>query len=243
MRKNLMVLLSFLVFGAYPSFAFAQEAVTTNTALQATDETPVAYTPHEIKAMPLTATEQTTTALHQELKETKETLHTQMKEARSDFKQKLSAIKDQRKQAIMTKLDNRINTINKNRTDKMSKRLERLDSILGKISTDEATLKLQGTNTTLLHNDIVLAQTALTSAKQAVTDQAAKDYVMDVTTDDALKTSASTTIQQYIADMKVVYQKVVAAQSTVVKAHTDLNKLEGVKPSPTEATTTITTTP
>jgi hypothetical protein len=243
MRKNLMVLLSFLVFGAYPSLAFAQEAVTTNTTLPATDETQIT-TSNTVRAIPLVAPAKKATTARQELKDAKETMRETMVQARSDFKQKLSQIKDQRKQAIMTKLDNRINTINKNRTDKMTERIERLDSILGKISTDEATLKLQGTNTTLLHNDVTAAQTAIDAARQVVSDQAAKDYIMDVTTDDALKNAASTTIQEYITDMKAVYTKVVAAQSAVVKAHADLAKLEGVSPKPSQAVTpTVTETP
>ena len=243
MRKNLLVTILFIVFGAFPVLAFADEPIA-NT-LTSTDTT----------ASPTTATAKsnanllgTRPTIHQEMKDAKETMHADMVQARTDFKTKLSEIKDQRKQTIVTNLDNRISTMNKKRTDEMSTRLDRLTSILGKISTKESSLTAAGKNTVALKADILAAQTAIDAAKEAVTDQASKDYIMTITTDTALKGAASTTILQFVTDIKIAYTKVVAAQAGVVKAYSDASKLLGttITPSPSVSpavSPTTTTTP
>lgn len=239
MRKNLLVLLSFLVFGAYPTLVFAQDDVTATTNTAAAVETgdtvttaPTGTTTADTK-IPLR--KQLTTA-RQEIKttamEAKETMHQEISQARTNFKTKLTEIKDTKKQEIVTNLDNRIATINKNRTDEMSKRLDRLTTILGKISTKEATLKSEGKNTVTLASDIAAALTSIDAAKQAVTDQSAKDYVMTITTDTALRSSASTTIKQFMTDIKAVFLKVTSTQKAVVKAYQDLGALQGTTPTP-----------
>jgi hypothetical protein len=167
--------------------------------------------------------------------EVKNAMRTQLADARTAFKEKLAAIKDVKKQTIAENLDSRINAINKKRTDEMSLRLDRLSSILSKISTKGAALKAQGKNTGTLDAKITAAQAQLDAAKQAVTDQAAKDYVLVITTDPGLKNAASTLIRQFMTDIKAVHSKVVAAQLSVVKIYKEIGLLMGDKPTPTSA--------
>lgn len=237
MGKKLLVIFSVIVFGASPVLAFAQEHTAANNAVVQTDETTTVNPSHiaVTSSSDDTAEKAHTAAIRQELKDAKSTMHTEMSEARAAFKEKLQAIKDQRKQIIVTNLDSRLNQINQRRTQQMTERLNRLSSVLDNISSKEATLATQGKNTTLLKSDIATAKTAIDTAKMAVTTQAAKDYIMSITTDTALKNSASTTIQQFFSDIKVVYLKVVAAQTAVIKAHKDVSQLMGttITPSPT----------
>ncbi len=238
MRKRLLVIFSVLIFGISPSLAFAEDSATTNTI---TSDTTVTATPTTTKEKH-NETSKVRPTIASAMKDAKTEMHDKKEEVRTEFKTKLAEIKDAKKQSIVTNIDARINTINKNRTDEMSKRLERLTTILTKISTKEATLSSEGKNTTTLKNDITAATTAINAAITAVSDQAAKDYVVTLTTDTALKTNVSTVIKQFMSDMKAVYAKVVAAQSAVRKAHTDLAKLMGVTPSPTTTTPTVTAT-
>lgn len=242
MRNKLLVMLSVIIFGISPVFAYAQDSVATNT-VTSTDTT-VTTTPAVTSAETRTGIMKPKPTIREALKDAKSELRAKMLEARTNFKTKITEIKDQRKQTIVTNLDSRISTINKNRTDEMYKRIDRLTSVLTRISSKEAALKSEGKNTTTLVSDIAAAQAAIDLAKQAVVDQAAKDYVMTLTTDASLKVNASTLIKQFLADIKAVYLKVVAAQTAVFKAYTDVAKLMGVSPTPTAATTpTVTTTP
>lgn len=241
MEKKLLVFLSFFVFLAYPAFVLAEDTSTTantTTTTQASDatETPTTTNTRLLKKPVATLREEVKEARG----EVRDAMKDKMAQAREEFKTKLSAIKDEKKQQIVTNLDSRISTINKNRTTEMSERLDRLTNILGKISTKEATLKSEGKNTVKLAADIVAAQAAIDAAKQAVTDQAAKVYTMNITTDTALKSAAATTIQQFMTDIKAVRTKVLAAQQAVVKAYKEVGQLMGVTPTLTPAVTTTT---
>lgn len=171
--------------------------------------------------------------------EARDAMKDKLSQAREEFKEKLTAIKDQRKLNILTNLDTRLGEINKNRTTQMSERVARLTTILTTVSTRGATLKGIGKDTTTLDSNIKSAQTALDQAKTAIDTQVAKDYVINVTTETALKSAASTIVQQFIADMKAVRKTVVDAQAAVRKAHTELTKLSG----DASATPTVTATP
>lgn len=240
--KKLLILLSSFVFLLSPVYAFAEEtATTTTTATTETNETTITPTEATTKTRLL---KKPAASLREETKEAKTELKDKISEARDDFKAKVSAIKDEKKKQIINNLDLRIGTINTNRTNEMTKILERLTTVLGKISTKEAALKSEGKNTTKLAADITSAQSAIDAAKQAVTEQAAKKYTMNITTDTALKSAASTTIQQFMTDMKAVRTKVLAAQQAVVKAYKDLGQLMGVTPTPSPSVTaTVTPTP
>lgn len=239
--KKLVVFLSFFVFMGYPALSFAQNATTmTATANDTLTNTPTATTTVPNAKLPL---RKPMAAAREELKDLKSDLKDKMQQAREEFKTKMAAIKDQKKQQLIANLDARIATMNKNRTSEMSDRLDRLTLILGKISTKEASLKTEGKNTTTLASDISAAQAAIDAAKTAVTNQAAKDYTMNITTDAALKNAASATIQQYKTDITAVFLKVKAAHQAVVKAYKDLGVLMGVTPTPSSAVTTVTPTP
>lgn len=237
MGKKLLVFFAFLVFLTYPALALAEENSIATDSNTETSETTVTATPTTTK--PLKRPVNTLRGEEKEAKtEAREELKDKKTQAREEFKAKISAIKDEKKQQIVTNLDSRIAAINQKRTTELSERLDRLTSVLGKISTKEATLKSEGKDTTKLASDITSAKSAIDAAKQAVTDQAAKVYTMNITTDATLKTAASTTIQQFMTDMKAVRAKVLAAQQTVVKAHKDLGQLMGVTPTPTSTATT-----
>ena len=122
----------------------------------------------------------------------------------------------------------------------MSQRIERLNAILNKISTRAAALKAEGKSTTSLEASIDAAQEAVDAAKLSVDAQAAKDYVVSVTTEDALKTNASTTVKQFMSDIKAVHKEVVDAQIEVKKIFSDLAKLAGEEP---KVTPTVAATP
>ncbi len=170
--------------------------------------------------------------------ETKTEMKDKMSAARDAFKEKLATIKDQTKQARLTNIDSRISEMNQKKTTEMAKHLERFSTVLSKISSRAASLKASGKVTTALDSDIASAQAAIDAAKAAILAQSAKDYVVNVTTEAALKGAASTAIKTFFTDIKAVYDKVIAAQKAVQKAYQTLNQL-----SNTAVTPTVTATP
>lgn len=232
MSKKLAVAILILVFLINPVATSAQAVTITPTPSPALTKSP---TRQDVKDA---------------MKEAREEFKTQMSQAREDFKTKLAALKDQRKQAIVTSFDSKITELNTRRTTQMTEHLTRLQRVLDNISTKAAALKSQGQNTATVDADITAAQAAIDAAKQALSDQAAKDYLVNITTPTALKNAASTTMRLFITDLKALFQKILAAKTAVRKAHTDMAKLMGVKVSPTgsvsvtpSVTVTVTATP
>lgn len=228
MRKYLFLALAFFVLSVSPTFAiYSEESESTSTeSIEATAE-PTSKTTRELKAsdkkmMLMTATEEKKTARMEALEEMKE----KSKEAREEFKTKMKEIRDEKKQKALENLDTRISEKNKKWTEKMSERLERLTQILAKLGEKGA-----------LPADITTATTAIDDAKSAVTDQAAKDYVVEVTTEEELRIKASATIKEFMTDIKAVHQKVVDAQKAVAKVARGLKPTVTITPSPTEGAT------
>ena len=217
MIKNLILLFSLIIFGASPALVFAQDTTVTTTT-----------TPFPARGL--------MTSQSSGLKDIKTQMRGDMQQMRADYKTKIATIKDARKQKIVTNLDSRIKNINTKRTGEVTKRLERLTLILDRISSQEADLQTKGANTTTPANDIKNATTAIESAKQAVEVQTANDYVIQITTDEKLRSAAQTTIQQFLTDMKSVYVKVSAAQEAVLMSYNDMKTLKGESVSPTATT-------
>lgn len=245
MRKYLFLLLTFFVIGTISSLHVNAEETSATEA--DTTETSVTKTPRakalDKKMMSMTALEEKKTARMEAIDAMKE----KSMAAREEFKEKMKEIKDARKQKALTNLDSRISEMNKKRTTQMNERLERFTQIISKINSKEAVLKAAGKDTTNLVVDITSATTAIDAAKAAVEEQAAKDYLVEVTTEETLKSKASITIKEFMTDIKAVHQKVIDAQKAVVKASRNIGQLEGksiISPSPTpiesEPTDTIT---
>lgn len=230
MVKNILVLLSLIILLAIPSSSYAETEAALPTTATETSTTP---TTKPIKAARIEAKN----AMKEAVAEAKDALKEKMSEAREEFKEKLAAIKDQRKMNVLTNLDARIQDINKKRTTEMSARIERLTKILATITEKTTALKSQGKDTEALESNIDEATEALEEAKAAVDAQAAKDYVVDVTTETALRTAASTTVKTFTADIKAVHKLVVDAQLAIKETYKDLGLLMGEKSSVTPSVT------
>ncbi len=226
MHKSFLIASTLLVLSATPTFAIyrtdgPQPTTGEDGAMLMSTTTEAGTAPKEPRAVPMektTALTGDTSAAKSRMMIEKDVAKDKMMEARNGFKAKLQGIKDARKQKTVENIDSRISEMNKKRTTIMSERLERLTSILDKISAKAAALKAEGKSTTTIEADIILATAAIDTAKAAVAEQAAKDYVMDVTTDAALKTDAKETVATFITEIKATMEKVTLAQKAVVKA-------------------------
>lgn len=246
MRKILLVLISFFVIAALPVTIHAQDTTTDTTATTVTD-TPTATSTNVKMPLRTSKTDIQTLmgdkisdakmSMKEKIMQAKDEMKDKVEAARTAFKEKLQTIKDGNKQQILENLYTKINERNQTRTTNMSERLDRLASILTKISENATTLKSQGKDTANLNSLITAATTAVESAKTAVSNQAAKDYTIDITTDSALKTNAKSAIKEYTTDIKSAFDQVLAAHKAVLKAFEEAKSLSGSN------TTTIAPTP
>ena len=140
----------------------------------------------------------------------KQELLTNRQATREEFKQKLAALKDERKQAIVEKIDTAMQQINSRRTAQMTAALERLSEILDRIADkagDDPSVATAITN----------AQTAITTAKQAVETQQTKDYIITITGETTLGQTVKTAIKSLRTDLEATHATVKTAQQAVIQ--------------------------
>lgn len=126
---------------------------------------------------------------------------------RDEFKVKLQTIKDQKKKALVERIDAKLNAMNIKHTDRYTKVLSNLQTILDKISKS-------ATETAILAN-ISTAQNAINSAKLAVENQAAKPYVITISTETALRSDVGIVMSQFRQDLVATHKAVIDAKQAV----------------------------
>lgn len=158
----------------------------------------------------------------------------QRQEMKATFKGRLSEFKDARKQAIIQSIDQKLVMINTKRTTQMNAIIAKLEAILVRIKAKAGVFKTQGINTAALDNAIAGAEASVATAKTNITNQAAKEYTITLTTETQAKNAVGQTVSGLQVDLRTVRQSIIAAKLAVVKAATELAKL---KSTPSVTTT------
>lgn len=164
---------------------------------------------------PTSSSAQTATpTTHQEVR----LLRTDSKQVKADiranFREKLIQIKNTQKQKIVGRIDERITSSNTKRTAQMEDALNRMSTILDKLDTKIAT----STPPQSTKDIVSTAHTQIDSAKSLVETQKTKDYVIELTTDTALRNDVKAALQQYISDIRSTHQAVIDARTAVINA-------------------------
>jgi len=166
---------------------------------------------------------------------------------RDEFKAKLEQIKDDRKKVIVERIDTRLATVNKNRTDHMSTVLDKLTSIVDRVSERIATAKANGKDVAGVEAAIATARTAIAAAQAAVSAQAGKEYVITIGEETALKGVVGKTTSQLQSDLQTVHKLVVEAKQAVqnifreIKNTVSANKNATISITPPVASATAAT--
>lgn len=149
------------------------------------------------------------------------------------FKSRVETIRDVKKKQTVLTISTKIASINKSVTDKMNTALEKLDTALKNLINQTATLKNNNKDTLSIETDIVDAQVALTEAQTEVLAQASKEYVLQISSDEAtLKESISPVIVSLNKDINLTHQAVIKAKDAVIKIYREISELKLPTPTP-----------
>ena len=129
---------------------------------------------------------------------------------RQEFNAGLEKIKDQKKITLVKRIDEKLAIVNKKHTDRFAQVLSNLQTILDKLGEDV---------------DKVEAQAAIDSANAAVEAQAAKTYVITISTESALKSDVGAVTSQLRLDLSATHKLVVDAKQTVQALRKDNNAI------------------
>ena len=138
---------------------------------------------------------------------------TQQKE---DFKEKVQNIKDEKKQVVVAKIDEKLSDRQTRLVSVLTKHLERLDAAIMTIE-DKAELLTDDANKSKLTQQISEARQSIIVAKQAVETQSQKVYAPDVSSESRLKAVVSQTVANFRKDWSSVKAKVKLAQTNTVE--------------------------
>lgn len=122
------------------------------------------------------------------------------------FKAKIQKFKDKKKAEAVTKINDRLNALNKRRVEEMSKHVDKMSEILLKVTA-------KGDKTAVSQ-----AQTAIDAAKAALAVQAAQDYNITLTTESKVQQDARLAKERLTNDLKATHQKVVDARKALSEA-------------------------
>ncbi len=161
------------------------------------------------------------------------------------FQQELQQFKDQKKLALIDRIVNKMGNVNKQRTEQMTKALDRMKMVLDTLKTKVGTAKAAGKNTTEAESALLNAQTAITAAETAVASQSAKDYTPTAVTENAsLKNIIGAIVSQLESDLQLTHKLVVDAKQALMHAaevvkHLQLNRTV-LSPSPVSSSPSAT---
>ncbi|OGK38479.1 hypothetical protein A3F03_03235 [Candidatus Roizmanbacteria bacterium RIFCSPHIGHO2_12_FULL_41_11] len=186
----------------------------------------------EKKQEMLTTTQELKSQWQEKKLEFLETLKLKREEAKEsyqlkkqEFETKLQEIKDEKKKQIVKRINNRISVVNKNRSERMIQVLEKLSTIIDRLTEKVNTAKNYDLDTSASEIAIANAKTAVIAAQTAVTTQAGKSYVVEIQTEETLKAMVGSDVSQLESDLKIVHQAVVDAKQAVSKAGEEVAKL------------------
>ncbi|MCL5432703.1 MAG: hypothetical protein M1524_01120 [Patescibacteria group bacterium] len=218
MKSKVLIIGVFAIFLNLAAVGFAQEstAVTNSDSVLEVEVSP------KSSALKKDNIVETRKNFSEEIKEIRKEQAERIKEARVEFRQKLKSIRDERKKTLVENIDTKISNFNQNHTQKLSEALEKLQTILDKIKTKSENAKSSGLDTVGLEADIATAQSAIDNAETAISTQAAKQYSLEITSDETLKQTIGPTISQFRNDLQDVRKSVTDARQAVHKAATTL---------------------
>lgn len=146
---------------------------------------------------------------------------------KEEFELKLAQFKDETKKTIIENIQQRLEEYNTKLTDRATENLAKISHLLDKVIEKAKSEKENGKDTTALDAAIASAQAAITSAQDAIADQASKSYVVPVSTEENAKTDTQSITKTLTSDAKVMHTAIVTARKSVSTAIRELAKVRG----------------
>jgi len=148
-----------------------------------------------------------------------------------EFRKRLTRINDEKKQAIVEKISERLQTLNEKWVEQWNKVLLRLAEVLTKLEKVVAEAKSEGKDVAAVEEAIALARTKILTAQAAVATQSQKTYPITISTEENLGQDVRSAINLFHNDIKNVREVVAEAKEAVVSVYQALAKVRGERVS------------
>ena len=191
MHKKLLTIFCFLLLVVFFTSVVNAQNITSTTSA---DKLKMQL--EELKAQKQTLKQQ----IKDRIQAKKEAVREAITTKREEFRAKLQTIKNQKKRALVERIDAKLSNVNIKHTDRFIQVLSNLQTILDKMSEDV---------------DKTDAQAAIEAAKVAVVNQAAKSYTIALSTETALRSNVGAITSQLRLDLMATHKLVIDAKQAV----------------------------
>jgi len=172
-----------------------------------------------------------------EIREERRELLKQAQERRQEAKEHVRQLRDQRKRQVITRIQQRINAVNKMRTKHFMIVLDRLVTILDKVQSHANRARARGKDVAGVEEAIAAARTAIESARRAVDEQRARSYQIVVNDESTARSDVDATVKNLHDDLQVVREQFIKpARDAVRAAVRQLKARAGVEKGTAETT-------
>lgn len=134
------------------------------------------------------------------------------------LKRQLARFRDKAKAAKVENLNENMNTVNANVTSALEKNLANISSALERLKAKAAEAQTAGKDVTALNSDIAEVESEWAQADEALKAQMAKDYTIEVNTENTIKTDVQTVRNTLRTDLKAVHTEVMEARQSLADA-------------------------
>lgn len=141
------------------------------------------------------------------------------------LKEKISAIKDQKKQETVSRLNENINELNKKKTEEFSKVVAKLEGIWASIQNKATQAAANGAEVGFISEAQSQVDSLFSAAKDSLNQQTGKSYELNITTEDNLKTDIGQVRQTLESDLKAVREKIGAIKEMLYKEANQLSQV------------------
>ena len=165
--------------------------------------------------------------LKENLQNRKEDFKEKIASRQAEFKKNLKLIKDENKQALVERINTKIQEVNKNATEKFSATLERLTNLLANFQSESTNEKFANSDKTAFLKQVSEAQDQIASTSAAIADQSEKDYTLTIEDETTLRQTVGQTVSGFRTDIASVYKSLMSAKKEVMDVAREFKKLKG----------------
>lgn len=157
----------------------------------------------------------------------REEAHESAEHKKEAFHEKIKTFRDAQTKQIVGQIQEKIEVAHEARLKKFSDALTRMNELLERLTSLTQEQKADGKNTASVDTAIATAQAAIATAQSAIAAQAAKEYVVTVTSEEGVKQDIGVVRKTLESDLSKVHTTVVAARKAVQSAIAALATLRG----------------
>lgn len=155
------------------------------------------------------------------------------------FKEDLAKIKDENKKVRVENVSENLNELNTKIITKSTERVNKIEEILIAIESRVDKADANDVNIANVRTFILAAESAILEARNAITNQTSKDYIVSIESEITVKTSIKNTRDLLKKDIDIVNAKIKNAHEAVRKTAIVLRSIPKINENVSTSTTTI----